>query len=86
MIFRVHSFPIHSISASWGKRNGLLGFSETHVKSASLEDTKTHSSSGRPSPLATTSWMALPTKPVPPVTRIRLGFAPRASVMAKALC
>ena len=55
MIFRVHSFPIHSISASWGKRNALLGFSKTHVKSASLEDTKTHSSSGRPSPLATTS-------------------------------
>lgn len=57
----------------------------THVKSASLEDTKIHSSSGRPSPSATTFSMALPTKPVPPVTRMRLGTSPAASVMAKTL-
>lgn len=65
---------------------GWGGVTQTHVRSASLEDTKSHSSSGRPSPSATTFWMALPTKPVPPVTRMRLDFGPAASVMATALC
>lgn len=68
------------------KRSTVGGVTQTHVRSASLEDTKSHSSSGRPSPSATTFWMALPTKPVPPVTRMRLDFSPAASVMATALC
>lgn len=68
----------------WGQQSKFRGFqgkNPTHVKSASREDTKIHSSSGRPSPSATTFSMALPTKPVPPVTRMRLVT----SVMAKTL-
>lgn len=51
----------------------------THVRSASLEETNTQSSPGSLAPSSTTFWMALPTSPEPPVTRIRL--VPRGSPM-----
>lgn len=44
----------------------------THVRSASLDETNTQSSPGSLAPSATTFWMALPTSPEPPVTRIRM--------------
>lgn len=91
--FGLHSIPgmgNFGVQRHRGSRPGWLPSQKppmwsTHVKSASLEDTKIHFSSGRPSPSATTFSMAFPTKPVPPVTRMRLATGPVTSVMAKIL-
>lgn len=68
--FRGQAYP--KLSVWRGHWQGCTGDGPTHVRSASLEETNTQSSPGSPAPSATTFWMALPTSPELPVTKIRM--------------